>query len=137
MDLSRIATSKGRLDLASAPEGFDALVTAELARARKDATLFVARDASRADAFVGALSFFEPSLPVLRFPAWDCLPYDRISPSPGVAAARMAALFQLAARKAAEGPLLVVATLPARAPARAAARRHPPRPATRRAPGAT
>ncbi len=127
MDLSRIATVKGRLDLASTPEGFDALATAELAKARKDATLFVARDASRADAFLGALSFFEPGLSVLRFPAWDCLPYDRISPSPAVAAGRMAALFQLAARKPGEGPLLVVATLPA------VLQRVPPRDAIRQA----
>ncbi len=76
---------------------------------------------------MGALSFFEPGLPVLRFPAWDCLPYDRISPSPGVAAGRMAALSQLAARKPAEGALLVVATLPA------VLQRVPPREAIRQA----
>ena len=127
MDFSRIAAAKGRLDLVSAPEGFDALVTAELARARKDATLFVARDSSRADAFQGALAFFDPTLPVLRFPAWDCLPYDRISPSPAVAAARMAALAQLAQRRGGEGPLLVVATL------QAVLQRVPPRDAIRQA----
>ena len=127
MDFSRIAAAKGRLDLVSAPEGFDALVTAELARARKDATLFVARDSSRADAFQGALAFFDPTLPVLRFPAWDCLPYDRISPSPAVAAARMAALAQLAERRGGEGPLLVVATL------QAVLQRVPPRDAIRQA----
>ena len=121
MDLQRIATLKGRLDLAGAPEGFDALVTADIAKARKDITLFVARDAPRADAFQGALGFFDPKLPILRFPAWDCLPYDRISPSPGVAAARMAALHQLAAREPGEGPLLVVTTL------QAALQRVPPR----------
>ena len=127
MDLSRIATGKGRLDLVSAPEGFDALVMADVARARKQPTLFVARDGSRADTFLGALGFFDPELPVLRFPAWDCLPYDRISPSPAVAAARMAALSQLAQREADEGPLLVVATLPA------AMQRVPPRDAIRKA----
>ena len=127
MDFSRIAAGKGRLDLVSAPEGFDALVTADVARTRKDPTLFVARDGSRADAFLGALGFFDAALPVLRFPAWDCLPYDRISPSPSVAAARMAALAQLAARKPGEGPLLVVATLPA------VLQRVPPREAIRQA----
>ena len=127
MDLSRIAAAKGRLDLASAPEGFDALVAADMARARQDATLFIARDSSRADAFQGAMAFFDPALPVLRFPAWDCLPYDRIGPSPSVAAGRMAALAQLAQRKAGGGPLLVVATL------QAALQRVPPREAIRQA----
>ena len=127
MDLKRLATAKGRIDLASAPEGFDALVAADLARTRNEPTLFVARDGSRADAFVSALAFFDPDLPVLRFPAWDCLPYDRISPSPSIAAARMAALSLLAGRKAGEGPLLVVATL------QAALQRVPPREIIRKA----
>jgi transcription-repair coupling factor (superfamily II helicase) len=43
-----------------------------------------------------ALAFFDPSMPVLSFPAWDVLPYDRVSPNPEVAAARMATLAALA-----------------------------------------
>ncbi len=114
MDLSRIAKARGRLDLVGAPEGFDALATADLARAHKGVTLFAARDGARADAISGALTFFDPALPVLRFPSWDCLPYDRISPSPAVAAARTAALYALAQRTSSESaPLVVVATLPA------------------------
>ncbi len=33
---------------------------------------------------------------MLAFPAWDCLPYDRVSPNPEIAAARMATLAALA-----------------------------------------
>ena len=33
---------------------------------------------------------------MLAFPAWDCLPYDRISPNAEIAAARMATLAALA-----------------------------------------
>ena len=43
-----------------------------------------------------SLRFFAPELPVLAFPAWDCLPYDRISPNGEIAAARMATLAALA-----------------------------------------
>jgi transcription-repair coupling factor (superfamily II helicase) len=39
-----------------------------------------------------ALAFFDPTMPVLRFPGWDCLPYDRVSPNPDISAARMATL---------------------------------------------
>ncbi len=35
-------------------------------------------------------------LEVVNLPAWDCLPYDRVSPRPGVAALRCAALARLA-----------------------------------------
>ena len=56
----------------------------------------VARDDARLAAMRAALRFFAPELPVLAFPAWDCLPYDRISPNPEIAAARMATLAALA-----------------------------------------
>ena len=46
----------------------------------------VARDDARLAAMRAALRFFAPELPVLAFPAWDCLPYDRISPNPEIAA---------------------------------------------------
>ena len=114
MDLDRIVKAPGQLELAGAPEGFDALAAAAIARTRKSVTLFVARDGARATAFADALAFFDPELPILRLPSWDCLPYDRIGPSPGVGASRMAALSALAARKKTEHtPLLVVATVPA------------------------
>ena len=133
MDLTKLARGKGRIDLSGAPEGFDALVAADLARAHAGAksggvVLFVARDGARADALAGALAFFAPELATLRFPSWDCLPYDRIGPSPGVAAARMAALAALARRaKGAPEPLVVIATVPA------AVQRVPPREAIRAA----
>ncbi|PKP82834.1 MAG: transcription-repair coupling factor, partial [Alphaproteobacteria bacterium HGW-Alphaproteobacteria-2] len=56
---------------------------------------------------------------VLGFPAWDCLPYDRISPAAEVSAARMATLATLAAGLS--GPVVVLTTLNAatqRLPAR-------------------
>ncbi|MEO8811693.1 MAG: hypothetical protein ABI376_02120, partial [Caulobacteraceae bacterium] len=58
----------------------------DIARARGGVTVFVARDASRASAFVEAMAFFAPEIETLVFPAWDCLPYDRVGPSGGVSA---------------------------------------------------
>ncbi len=121
MDLKRIATAPGRLELAGAPEGFDALALADIVRTRGGTVLFVARDNARAEAFLGSLAFFAPELRTLQFPGWDCLPYDRVGPSPSVAAARMAALSALSA--GGTGPLVVVAAAPAllqRVPPRAA-----------------
>src|SRR6185312_14637823 len=54
--------------------------------------LFVARDGQRLPAIVEALSFAAPGLPVLELPAWDCLPYDRVSPGSDAAARRLDAL---------------------------------------------
>ncbi|AZO29941.1 MULTISPECIES: transcription-repair coupling factor [unclassified Mesorhizobium] len=54
--------------------------------------LFVARDGQRLPAIIEALAFAAPGLPVLELPAWDCLPYDRVSPGADAAARRLDAL---------------------------------------------
>ena len=105
--------------LSGAPEGYDAkLLARELARGKT--VVHVARDDRRLEAMRAALAFFEPTAAVLTFPAWDCLPYDRVSPNPEVSAARMATLAALAAGVV-SGPFVVLTTLNAasqRLPAR-------------------
>ena len=110
--MRRVAEDPGRLDLVGAPEGFDALVMADVVKARKGLSVFVARDGARMSAFVDAFRFFAPQVEVLTFPAWDCLPYDRIGPSAGVAAQRMTTLWRLAAGFDAQ-PRLLVTSVPA------------------------
>src|SRR5690606_18663924 len=111
--MKRIVDDPGRLDLIGAPEGFDALGRADIVKARKGLSMFVARDTARMSAFADALAFFAPQVEVLRFPSWDCLPYDRIGPSPGVAAERMTTLARLAKGLDAKKPALLVTTVPA------------------------
>jgi len=112
-EMRRVADDPGRLDLVGAPEGFDALVMADIVRARKGLTVFVARDGTRLSAFAEAFRFFAPQVEVLTFPAWDCLPYDRIGPSAGVAAQRMTTLSRLSAGLDEKTPRLLVTTVPA------------------------
>ncbi|MDP1736708.1 MAG: transcription-repair coupling factor [Caulobacter sp.] len=122
VDLKYVAKADGRLDLTGAPEGFDALVMADIARARGGLTVFVARDGARAGAFIDAMRFFAPEIPVLHLPSWDCLPYDRVGPSAGIAAQRMATLSRLASGDLAGKATLLVTAAPAvlqRLPSRA------------------
>ena len=86
------------VELGGAPEGLDALIVAERLKAAGGVGLFVARDYQRAGAFTQTFGFFAQDVEVLDYPAWDCLPYDRLSPSAAVAAQRMAALTRLAGR---------------------------------------
>ncbi|MEL7100058.1 MAG: transcription-repair coupling factor, partial [Pseudomonadota bacterium] len=82
------------ITLSGAPEGFDAqLILRELARGAP--VLHVARDAGRLRAMQDALRFFAPDTPVVVFPGWDCLPYDRVSPNADISAQRMATLAAL------------------------------------------
>jgi len=78
------------------PEGFDAALLAEFVRDSNGPVVHVARDDKRLDETLKAIQFFAPSLAVFTFPAWDCLPYDRISPNPDTCAQRMATLATLA-----------------------------------------
>lgn len=113
-DLDLIARASGTARVCGAPEGLDALVFADAARLRGGVSVFIARDDSRAAAFATALEFFAPDLDLLRLPAWDCQPYDRISPSPRLAARRAAALARLANHDG-ETSLLLVTTINAMA----------------------
>ncbi|MGV6838906.1 MAG: CarD family transcriptional regulator, partial [Planktomarina sp.] len=82
--------------LSGAPEGFDATLVAKEV-AQSGAVMHIARDAKRMQAMKDALRFFAPEIPIIEFPAWDCLPYDRVSPNADISAARMATLAGLAA----------------------------------------
>src|SRR5690606_16691050 len=113
------------LELTGAPEGLDALAVAEHLAARGGAAVFVARDFARFGAFEQAFRFFAQDVEILPFPAWDCLPYDRLSPTASIAARRMATLTRLAQRAPEERrPLLILTTVAA------ATQRTPPRTAT-------
>ena len=96
--LASIARKAGKWTIAGLPEGADAMVLAELARATGGADiLHVARDGQRLERLQDGLRFFSPEREVLVFPAWDCLPYDRLSPHPDIVAERLEALSRLAA----------------------------------------
>jgi transcription-repair coupling factor (superfamily II helicase) len=116
------------LTLAQVADGAEGLVLADLARAiaaRRDAPAIslavICRDGQRMQALSRALAFFGPDLAIMEFPAWDCLPYDRVSPHAGVVAQRMTALSRLARTKGRDRPSVLLTTINAvtqRVPAR-------------------
>ena len=120
---TELLISSERLTIGGAPEGLDALVLAALDTAAADGVLYVATDDARMAAMAQALAFFAPKREVLTLPAWDCLPYDRVSPRAEIASRRMLVLSRLTAA-AVRGPI-VLTTLNAalqRVPAAAAVR---------------
>ena len=83
--------------IANAPEGLDALLLAGLAAELAPvALLHVARDDARMARIEATLGFFAPETEVLTFPAWDCLPYDRVGPHRDILARRIDTLSRLA-----------------------------------------
>jgi len=83
------------ITVGGAPEGFDARLVLQEVEARAGPVIHVARDDKRMAAMAAALDFFAPDMPVIRFPGWDCLPYDRVSPNADISATRMATLATL------------------------------------------
>ncbi|MDT7952542.1 MAG: transcription-repair coupling factor [Acetobacteraceae bacterium] len=78
-----------------APEGFDALLLARRRAEHSGSLVHVARDDARMARLAEALAVFAPDIEILRFPAWDCLPYDRVSPNAEIVSERIATLARL------------------------------------------
>ena len=112
IQLNRYAGREPSLIAAGLPEGADALVFTQAIQYRGGRGLFIARDDSRASAFMSACRFFAPDIPVISLPAWDCLPYDRVSPGRTLAARRAAALHTLLVTPS-DKPLIIVTTVSA------------------------
>ncbi|MBY6114386.1 transcription-repair coupling factor [Mameliella alba] len=81
-----------RITMGGAPEGYDARLVLREVEKTGGPVIHIARDDKRLAAMRDALAFFAPDMPVVVFPAWDCLPYDRVSPNADISAARMATL---------------------------------------------
>jgi transcription-repair coupling factor (superfamily II helicase) len=71
--------------------------------------VFVAADEAGMRGIAETAHFFAPEVEVLSFPAWDCLPYDRASPSLRATSERLATLAALQAKRT--RPQLIVTTL--------------------------
>ena len=78
-----------------APEGFDAELILKEVKLNNGPVIHIARDDKRLYELHEAIKFFAPDTPLLIFPSWDCLPYDRISPQADISAVRMATLAKL------------------------------------------
>ena len=102
------------ITLAGAPEGQDARTLADLAAALDGVPLLhIAADDARAARLTDLIGFFAPDVAVLSLPAWDCLPYDRVSPNAEIVSRRIHTLSRLTA--VADGrfgsPTIVITTV--------------------------
>ena len=98
--------------------GAFALDLASRAAAAPHGLVFIDATGDRLEDLAVAAAFTHPSLPILLFPAWDSLPYDRSPPSPAIVGRRVATMAHLAA--APVSPCLVLTS------ARAVLARVPP-----------
>ncbi len=115
--IDRLAGGEGTIIAAGVPEGYDAFLLAAIARRLpadtefQQAVLHVARDDQRLATIRSQLEFFAPGADVLTFPAWDCVPYDRVSPDPEIESRRIATLARLAHAKGGKPAIIVLTTV--------------------------
>lgn len=115
-----LALGVGRLNIGGVPDGYEAWVAARAAQMNgAKGLVFLARNDAHMAVIERSLAFFAPDLAVVAFPAWDCLPYDRVSPHASLMAQRMDALARLL--QPATGPRILLTTI------QAAMQRVPPR----------
>ncbi len=107
--IETIKTAKAPLTLSGAQNGFLPWLMTDIARAAKTRALFIAADDAAMRAMADTAAFFAPEIEVMVFPAWDCLPYDRASPSLRVTSERLSALAAL--QRPSKGPQLVLTTV--------------------------
>lgn len=104
-DVQNDMSSHGQV-LGGVPDGMQAIVIAELVEKQLTASpdavaslVYVARDGRRLQRLSEVLQQLLPGHVIVTLPAWDCQPYDRVSPSTITLSTRMSALSTLTSRQ--------------------------------------
>ncbi|MDR6670721.1 transcription-repair coupling factor [Rhizobium sp. 1399] len=108
-DAKKLAAAAEPLTIGNVPAGMEPLLLAELAR-NGEPVAYVLSDGHRMADLEQMLGFVAPDIPILTLPAWDCLPYDRVSPSADTSARRLAALSGLIAHRKKPHAAIVLVT---------------------------
>ncbi len=106
LNFKKQANIPGETIVSGVPEAFDAKISMDILDAcEAGAVIFIARDEIHMARMAKALDFFAPKyvkssktaeIIIHQFPAWDCLPYDRVSPLSDIVAQRLTVLASLA-----------------------------------------
>ena len=94
-------------DIWGAPDGALTLVLAAASESGKP-LIYVARDDARLASVKAGLQSIAPKLQLLVLPAWDCLPFDRLSPRSELIGNRVSTLAKLAVG---ETPSILLTTI--------------------------
>lgn len=92
-------------------EGYDAFLLRDLLRSSKQDILYIVSDGLSLERTAELLKNVAPDVEVLKFPAWDTVPYDRVSPNTGIVAERVAALGALTLNPNPKKKRIVIASI--------------------------
>src|SRR5688572_15059065 len=95
------------VEFAHVPFAAQALVLTTLAREQKTPLVHISVQDKDCEALAALVQFLDPEIPIHILPAWDTLPYDRVSPSAALQSERLATLSALARKKPGEVYILL------------------------------
>jgi transcription-repair coupling factor (superfamily II helicase) len=98
----------GATEFGHVPFAAQAVVLVTLAREQKIPLVHISVQDKDCAALAALCQFLAPEIPLHILPAWDTLPYDRVSPSPAIQSQRLSTLGALATAKS--GDVYIVLT---------------------------
>lgn len=106
-DLSKL---KGKT-VSSVPDGYDAVLLDGFASKKAQDILYILSDGIALEKTAEVLHYLNPKLEVLKFPAWDTVPYDRVSPNVNITAQRVETLTSIVANPAPKKSRVILASV--------------------------
>lgn len=105
-----IAQYKGAT-FSSVAKGFGAFLAGNFAQNSSTDILYILEDGTALADAAAEAAYLYPDLQILKFPAWDTVPYDRTSPNPAIVAQRIACLAELASNPTPKKPRLILTSV--------------------------
>lgn len=105
-----IAQYKGAT-FSSVAKGFGAFLAGNFAQNSSTDILYILEDGTALADAAAEAAYVYPDLQILKFPAWDTVPYDRTSPNPAIVAQRIACLAELVSNPTPKKPRLILTSV--------------------------
>ncbi len=107
--MQKVVNDWNKKTIASMVDGYEPFVLAQMAQAKRP-VLYIASDGVSLAQTATFLRFIRSDFEVLEFPAWDTVPYDRVSPNSAIVAKRIETLAKIVFNDN-KKPLIVVTSV--------------------------
>ena len=101
----------GNYTISSVADGYDAFLLKNFAAELKQDILYIVSDGVTLERTAELLHALAPELRVLKFPAWDTVPYDRVSPNANIEAERISTLAEIAECPQSKEPRVIITSV--------------------------
>lgn len=99
------------VSVSSVAEGYEPFAVADIYKQSENDILYIASDGVSLEQNADILQALLPEVEILRFPAWDTVPYDRVSPNVNLISVRTDTLGKLAFAPDAKKPRIIAASI--------------------------